>query len=66
MDWREWEIWSAIFFVISGFVIPYSLFKANYELKHYFKFLYKRVLRLHPPYLAALLIILKVPVAVKV
>jgi peptidoglycan/LPS O-acetylase OafA/YrhL len=47
-----------IFFVISGFVIPYSLFKANYKLKHYFKFLYKRALRLHPPYLAALLITL--------
>jgi len=47
-----------IFFVISGFVIPYSLFKANYEFKHYFKFLYKRVLRLHPPYLAALLLTL--------
>jgi peptidoglycan/LPS O-acetylase OafA/YrhL len=47
-----------IFFVISGFVIPYSLYKAEYRLKHYFKFLYKRVLRLHPPYLAALFITL--------
>ena len=30
-----------IFFVISGFVIPYSLHRAGYGLKQYFKFLYK-------------------------
>lgn len=45
-----------IFFVISGFVIPYSLFKEKYELSYYFKFLYKRILRLHPPYLTALFV----------
>jgi len=43
-----------IFFVISGFVIPFSLYKAKYEIKDYFRFLYKRALRLHPPYLIAL------------
>lgn len=43
-----------IFFVISGFVIPLSLDKANYQIKHYGKFLLKRVIRLHPPYLVAL------------
>lgn len=47
-----------IFFVISGFIIPFSLFKAGYTLRDYFLFLYKRFLRLHPPYLAALLITL--------
>lgn len=46
------------FFVISGFIIPYSLYRANYQFKDYFKFLYKRVLRLHPPYLIALFITL--------
>jgi len=44
-----------IFFVISGFIIPFSLYKAKYELGDYFLFLYKRFLRLHPPYLIALL-----------
>jgi peptidoglycan/LPS O-acetylase OafA/YrhL len=43
-----------IFFVISGFVIPLSLDKANYQIKYYGKFLLKRTLRLHPPYLIAL------------
>lgn len=43
-----------IFFVISGFIIPYSLYKGRYDVNNYFRFLYKRLLRLHPPYLAAL------------
>lgn len=47
-----------VFFVVSGFVIPLSLFMARYTLKHYFRFLQKRVIRLHPPYLAALVITL--------
>ena len=47
-----------IFFVISGFIIPYSLYKGKYQLGDYFTFLYKRLLRLHPPYLLALFITL--------
>jgi peptidoglycan/LPS O-acetylase OafA/YrhL len=43
-----------IFFVISGFIIPLSMDKAKYKIKHYFSFLFKRAVRLHPPYLAAL------------
>jgi len=44
-----------VFFVISGFIIPFSLYKAKFELRDYFLFLYKRFLRLHPPYLVGLL-----------
>jgi peptidoglycan/LPS O-acetylase OafA/YrhL len=47
-----------VFFVISGFVIPLSFFKGKYSFINYPKFLLKRVLRLHPPYLAALLLTL--------
>jgi len=43
-----------VFFVVSGFVIPLSLLKGKYSIKDYFNFLYKRLLRLQPPYLAAL------------
>jgi peptidoglycan/LPS O-acetylase OafA/YrhL len=43
-----------VFFVISGFVIPLSLFKGKYALVDYPRFFLKRLLRLHPPYLAAL------------
>ncbi|HEY8781718.1 acyltransferase family protein [Flavobacterium sp. UBA6046] len=43
-----------IFFVISGFIIPLSMDKAKYTIKYYFRFLFKRAIRLHPPYLVAL------------
>ncbi len=43
-----------IFFVISGFIIPYSMYKAKYEIKAFGHFLGKRLLRIHPPYLATL------------
>lgn len=49
-----------VFFVISGFVIPLSFFRGKYSFISYLKFLFKRVLRLHPPYLAALLLTLVV------
>ena len=47
-----------IFFVISGFVLPYALSKNGYRLRHYFTFLWKRLMRLEPPYLASIAIIL--------
>ncbi|RYY54830.1 MAG: acyltransferase [Chitinophagaceae bacterium] len=47
-----------LFFVISGFVIPLSMDKARYSLSYYGKFLMKRIVRLHPPYIVALVITL--------
>lgn len=47
-----------VFFVISGFVIPYSLQRAGYELSSYPAFIAKRLVRLDPPYLASIAIIL--------
>ncbi len=41
-----------IFFVISGFVIPYSLDRAGYRQRQFGKFLVKRIVRLDPPYFA--------------
>ncbi len=41
------------FFVISGFILPYSLWKAGYVLSDAGKFLLKRLVRLDPPYLAS-------------
>lgn len=43
-----------VFFVVSGFVIPLSLKKSRYSIDQYGRFLLKRVIRLHPPYLVAL------------
>ena len=45
-----------IFFVISGFVIPWSLHRAHYALRDYPRFLLKRNVRLYPPYLASIVV----------
>lgn len=45
-----------IFFVISGFVLPYSMFKTNYRLTDFKTFLLKRVIRIYPAYLVIALI----------
>lgn len=49
-----------IFFVISGFIIPWSMYQKNYRLSSLFKFLAKRLIRLEPPYLLSILLILGV------
>lgn len=45
-----------LFFVISGFIIPWSMYKANYRLNNFFMFLLKRLARLEPPYLFSLVL----------
>ncbi len=50
-----------VFFAISGFVIPYSMYCANYQLrKHLGRFCAKRITRLEPPYLASIVLTLAV------
>jgi peptidoglycan/LPS O-acetylase OafA/YrhL len=44
------------FFVISGFIIPYSMNKSKYRIKHIWRFLLKRLVRLQPTLWAALII----------
>lgn len=46
-----------VFFVISGFIIPYALYHSLYKVKNYPSFLVKRIIRLDPPYLATIAII---------
>lgn len=43
-----------IFFVISGFIIPYALHRSAFRWTDYPRFLFKRVVRLDPPYLVAI------------
>jgi peptidoglycan/LPS O-acetylase OafA/YrhL len=45
-----------VFFVISGFVIPYALYVSRFTIKNYFRFLAKRIARLHPPFVASMLL----------
>jgi len=47
-----------VFFVISGFIIPYALWQSGYQLSHYFRFLYKRIVRLDPPYIVSLAVVI--------
>lgn len=44
----------AMFFVISGFVLPYSLSQKNYTIKAFPNFLLKRSVRIDPPYWATI------------
>jgi len=48
------------FFVISGLVIPYSILRAfpDYSLRDYPTFIARRMVRLEPPYLVSLLLVL--------
>ncbi|MES2133079.1 MAG: acyltransferase [Bacteroidota bacterium] len=47
-----------IFFTISGFIIPWSMYHNHYSLKSIFKFLSKRLIRLEPPYLVSIVLVL--------
>ena len=47
-----------MFFVISGFVIPLSMYNGNYTLKKIPTFLFKRLSRLEPPYIFSILLVL--------
>ena len=49
-----------IFFVISGFVIPWALSRSDYHLADFRVFVWKRVVRLDPPYLVSILLILAI------
>jgi exopolysaccharide production protein ExoZ len=47
-----------IFYILSGFIIPYSLYKSRYRIKHYFHYITKRSIRLLPPYFLTIALII--------
>jgi peptidoglycan/LPS O-acetylase OafA/YrhL len=47
-----------IFFVISGFIVPYSMMRGGYTIAAWPTFMLKRLARLEPPYLASIVVIL--------
>ena len=51
-----------LFFVISGFVIPFSLAKADFKLTRLHRFLSRRFIRIEIPYLVSILFILAIGV----
>lgn len=46
-----------LFFIISGFVIPYSLLNGNLGIKNIFKFLKRRLIRIEIPYLTSIVFV---------
>jgi peptidoglycan/LPS O-acetylase OafA/YrhL len=47
-----------VFFVISGFVIPYSMFVKQYATRDFWAFLKKRIIRIEPPYLVSIVLVI--------
>ncbi|MES2848590.1 MAG: acyltransferase [Bacteroidota bacterium] len=47
-----------IFFIISGFVIPYSMYVKNYAVSNMGTFLKKRIIRIEPPYIVSIILVL--------
>lgn len=47
-----------VFFVISGFVLPLAMRVAGYQLSDFPRFLGRRLVRLEPPYLASIVVVL--------
>ena len=49
-----------VFFVISGFVIPLSLYGRGYTIQQFPQFMMRRLVRLEPPYIASIILVLAV------
>lgn len=47
-----------VFFVISGFIIPYSLLGKRYSVRSFVPYITKRIVRINPPAYVALLLVL--------
>jgi peptidoglycan/LPS O-acetylase OafA/YrhL len=43
-----------VFFVVSGFIVPYAMHRGRYSLRAWPTFMWKRLVRLEPPYLASI------------
>lgn len=48
------EFGVSVFFVISGYIIPYSMFKSNYTISDFKQFFFKRIIRIEPVYILSI------------
>lgn len=44
-----------IFFAISGFILPYSMDRADYRISNFFRFFAKRIVRIEPAYIVSII-----------
>jgi peptidoglycan/LPS O-acetylase OafA/YrhL len=51
-----------VFFIISGFVVPWALWRAGYRWSAGFRFFAKRLVRLEPPYFATIALVIFIEV----
>ena len=57
----EWaRLGIPVFFIISGFVIPYSMYTAGYALQDSGRFFLKRMIRMVPPAWASILVLIAI------
>ncbi len=58
-DFFEWgRLGVQVFFVISGFIIPYAMHASSYKVKDFGSFIFRRFLRINPPsYISILLVV---------
>ncbi len=49
-----------LFFVISGFIIPWAMYHAGFKFQNFFTFLIKRLIRLEPPYVFSIIMALSI------
>lgn len=47
-----------VFFIISGFILPLSMFINNYTISDFKQFFLKRIVRIEPPYIASIVLVL--------
>ena len=52
-----------VFFVISGFIVPNAMLRAGYTLSAWPTFMVKRLIRLEPPYLVSIAIVMLLGIA---
>jgi|TARA_B110000090_G_C13364795_1_gene439699 peptidoglycan/LPS O-acetylase OafA/YrhL len=48
------EFGVSVFFVISGYVIPYSMFKSGYKVSNFKAFFFKRIIRIEPVFILSI------------
>ena len=53
---KEGHLGVEVFFVLTGFLVPYSLFRKGYKIEQFANYMLDRILRLHPAYLGAVAI----------